>query len=162
LHKNICAYRAERKNGGIQAAAARVLKIERASVCERVAKSEVLQQAIREGKMELVDVARDNVVQAIHDQDMVTTRWALERFDPEYVTKREIRELTPPDPNAEAHRMKAIAFFSQMIEERIRAGLPPIFAEPTQPRRENPHAPMIELNPVTPKKPNGHGGNGHG
>jgi hypothetical protein len=150
-----------RKNGGIQAAAARVLKIERASVCERVAKSEVLQRAIREGKTELVDVAEDNVVRAIHAGDMISTRWFLERRHADYASKREIKDITPPDPNAEAHRMKAIAFFTRAIEERIRLGLPPIFAEPG-PEHQKPSPPMIDVTPVSPKKPNGHGGNGRG
>ena len=100
----------------------------------RVANSPVLQRAVIEGMAELVDVAQDNIVRAIHKRDMVSTRWFLERRAPGYSNRSENRESIPPDPEAEARRANAMKTIGALIEERARLGLPPIFARPPEPK----------------------------
>jgi hypothetical protein len=93
--------------------------------------------------------------------------------------KFDFRDTTPVDPQAEEKRAQAMKLVGAIIEERARLGLPPIFATNVKPR--GPAPPMIEgalsskpgpanaaseaptrSGDATPKKPNGHGGNGHG
>ena len=144
-----------RKNGGNQAAAARVLKITPAAVCKRVEKSEVLKAAIQEGRAYIGEVAIDNVVQSILDKDMVTTRWYLERRNPDYSSKRENREIpAPPDPEEEKQRQQLVQFFRAEVERRARLGLPSIFSDAETSPAQQParQAPMID---VTPRTANG-------
>lgn len=83
--------------------------------------------------------------------------WLKNRRPAEWRDRVEIRDVTPPDPQAEATRMKMIAFLGKTIEERARLGLPSIFDDtPSAGPR------VIEGKVTTPKGGNGHGGNGHG
>ena len=100
----------------------------------RVAKSPVLQRAVIEGMAELVEVARDNIVRAIHKRDMVSTRWFLERRAPGYSNRNESREAMPPDPVAEQKRAEAMRIVGAIIEERARLGLPPLFPRQAAPK----------------------------
>jgi len=111
--------------------AARECGCSRQAVSMRVERSTALQEFIRELQQETVDLAENVIVKKIRKGCDRNARWFLEHHlegkNRGYGPRIDTREVTPPDPDAEAKRRKAIAFFSRVIEERARLGLPSVF-----------------------------------
>lgn len=68
-----------RKHCGIKAQAAKALRVDRASVQERVEKSPRLQQVIREIEEAVGDMCEGNILRALKAKDKQTSRWYAER-----------------------------------------------------------------------------------
>jgi hypothetical protein len=125
----------------------------------RVAKSPELQTAMNEGMAALIDVAQDNVVRAIRERDMISTRWFLERKGVRlgYSNRPEAVPVAPPDPAAQAEHSRALTLAMAMLEERARQGLPPLFYKPEKQQVVGVTPKQITNEPLNgAAKPNGH------
>jgi hypothetical protein len=71
--------RALRQAEGIQADAARLLGVERSTVCRRVQRDPGLRDLIEEIVEETLDAAESAIRKAIREGDLATSRWFLDR-----------------------------------------------------------------------------------
>jgi hypothetical protein len=118
-----------RKNGGNQSEAGRVLRIGRSTVCERVAKSSDLQQALREGVESINDIAQGHLIRLIKKGDFRAVTFQLDRAHPDYTSREQAMAVTQPSPQSQALRQAAYNALMEMVLDRARRGLPPIFPE---------------------------------
>jgi hypothetical protein len=113
-----------RKNGGIQSAAARVLRIGRSAVCQRVAASPALQQAVRDGIK--YDIYRDYSDPATFRASSVLAALSAGELDAGLGDKAgkasDVRTIGVSGDNGSLHfENKAIHFVMIRAETRARA-----------------------------------------
>jgi Bacterial regulatory protein, Fis family len=118
-----------KRHAGNISLAARACGISRQALWSRVQRSPELQAFIYDVEEDTCDMVENAIIEAVRNGDMATARWWADRRMRHrgYGPRIDTLEVTPPDPDAEAKRMKAVAFFSRVIEERARLGLPSIF-----------------------------------
>jgi len=118
-----------KKHAGNISLAAKACGISRQALWSRVQRSPELQAFIHDVEEDTCDIVENVIIEAVRNGDMPTARWWADRKMRHrgYGPRVETQDITPPDPDAEDKRRRAVAFFSKVIEERARLGLPSIF-----------------------------------
>ena len=90
---------AMRGTGGIVSALAEKVGCAWNTARDAIDRWPTVEQAWRNERAMVTDLAQRNVIKAIKDADLPTSKWWLQLMDPEFVPK-EKREITGPDGGA--------------------------------------------------------------
>lgn len=124
-----------KRHDGILSQAAKAVGLSRQAVWERVQRNPELQRFIQELEAEVFDMVEGAIIDACREGDSAMLRFFADRRmrGRGYGPKSEENDKRDADPAAEEKRRVAFATMMNIIEERVKRGEPPIFAENTHP-----------------------------